>query len=248
MPACVCIVPVSPVRKEPSHKSEMISQILFGEDCIIEEQQSEWVRIRSLFDEYSGWVTRNQFQELPFVPASHSFNYTTDWTSKISRSSQALRIPMGCPTEYFPALDIADNLEIWNAKSEEWDEANLKRFAFAYLNTAYLWGGRSVFGVDCSGYSQAVFKLMGIVLPRDAWMQAEGGVHVNSLEEAHCGDLAFFENEKGHITHVGILIGGGKIVHAAGRVRIDKIDFHGIINHDTGELSHRFRLIRRYRK
>jgi cell wall-associated NlpC family hydrolase len=117
--------------------------------------------------------------------------------------------------------------------------------AHMFLNTPYLWGGRSPFGIDCSGFTQIIYKLSGIKLRRDAFQQAEQGMTLNFIEEAELGDLAFFDNAEGTIIHVGIILPGNKIIHAAGRVRIDKIDHHGIFNVDTKKYSHKLRLIKR---
>ena len=86
---------------------------------------------------------------------------------------------------------------------------------------------------------------MGIKLKRDASQQAEQGVIVGFLQEGKCGDLAFFDNEEGRITHVGILMDAETIIHASGRVRIDKVDTAGIMSSDTGERTHHLRIIKR---
>ena len=118
-------------------------------------------------------------------------------------------------------------------------------FALQFLDSPYLWGGRSIFGIDCSGFTNIVFKITGIQLRRDAWQQSEQGILVNFIDEARPGDLAFFQNEEGKITHTGILLGNGKIIHASGRVRIDTIDHYGIYNEEQQRYSHQLRLIRR---
>jgi cell wall-associated NlpC family hydrolase len=114
-----------------------------------------------------------------------------------------------------------------------------------YLHCPYLWGGRSPFGVDCSGYTQMVFKLAGKRLRRDTHMQAEQGMTVYLLDEAQPGDLAFFDDDNGNIIHTGILLSKNKIIHASGRVRIDLIDYHGIYNEALRRYTHRLRLIKR---
>jgi cell wall-associated NlpC family hydrolase len=115
-----------------------------------------------------------------------------------------------------------------------------------YLNTPYLWGGRSVFGIDCSGFAQQVYRFFNKHLPRDASQQALQGEVVGFLQEAICGDLAFFDNEEGRITHVGILLDAQTIIHSSGRVKIDKIDNQGIFTTDKGERTHNLRIIKRY--
>jgi cell wall-associated NlpC family hydrolase len=117
-----------------------------------------------------------------------------------------------------------------------------------FLNSAYLWGGRSIFGVDCSGFCQTVFRFIGIPLLRDAYQQASQGEAIGFLEETKLGDLAFFDNEEGRITHVGMLLDQDTIIHASGRVRMDTIDHLGIVNVDTGLHTHKLRIIKRMLK
>ena len=125
----------------------------------------------------------------------------------------------------------------------------IKQVSYKFLNTTYLWGGKSVFGIDCSGLSQSVFKFLNVRLPRDAWQQAGQGEMVASLKQAACGDLAFFDqHDEGRITHVGILLNDHEIIHSSGKVRLDKIDDRGIINLESKQLTHRLRAIKRYFK
>jgi gamma-D-glutamyl-L-lysine dipeptidyl-peptidase len=128
------------------------------------------------------------------------------------------------------------------------DPAIVRQTALKYLDTPYLWGGKSICGIDCSGFSQQVYKHFGIKLPRDSYQQAELGEGVGFLLEAQCGDLAFFDNDEGRITHVGIMLSSDEIIHASGKVRIDKIDNQGIINAETGARTHKLRIIKRYKK
>jgi cell wall-associated NlpC family hydrolase len=116
--------------------------------------------------------------------------------------------------------------------------------ALMYLHAPYLWGGRSPFGIDCSGFVQVVYKFSGIQLPRDAWQQAEKGDLLSFIEESAPGDLAFFDNDEGTIIHVGILLENNRIIHASGKVRIDVIDHQGIYNRDLRAYTHNLRLIK----
>jgi cell wall-associated NlpC family hydrolase len=115
-----------------------------------------------------------------------------------------------------------------------------------YLNTPYLWGGRSPFGIDCSGFTQIVFKLCDMKLNRDAYQQATQGTPVESIEKAKEKDLAFFKNDEGRIVHTGIILSGNKIIHASGKVHIDTIDEKGIFNGETKQHSHQLAAIRRF--
>lgn len=123
--------------------------------------------------------------------------------------------------------------------------AKIVSTGFNYLNSPYLWGGRSFFGIDCSGFTQITFKLNGFKLPRDASQQANLGTPLSFVEEAQAGDLAFFDNEEGKIIHVGIILDDHKIIHASGKVRVDKLDHYGIFNVDTKKYSHHLRVIKK---
>jgi gamma-D-glutamyl-L-lysine dipeptidyl-peptidase len=131
---------------------------------------------------------------------------------------------------------------------ESFTAENIRAAAMQYLDVPYIWGGKSKNGIDCSGFCQQVFKQFGIQLPRDAYQQAAYGEVVGFLLEVQTGDLAFFDNEEGKITHVGLMLGPDEIIHASGKVRIDKIDQQGIINAETGVRTHQLRLIKRNKK
>ena len=135
---------------------------------------------------------------------------------------------------------------VWEPAAVKQDAETIKQVAFKFLNSTYLWGGKSVFGIDCSGFTQSVYKFLNISLLRDAQQQATQGELIGFLQEARCGDLAFFDNEAGQIIHVGILLSAHEIIHAAGKVRIDKIDNEGIVHAQTGQRTQRLRIIRRY--
>jgi gamma-D-glutamyl-L-lysine dipeptidyl-peptidase len=247
MSYAVCCVPVAPLRTAPDHKTEMTSQLLFGEYCIITDTDKKgWVKIICKADGYEGWC------QLPHVKniSETEYNTTTtvlaaDWVNEITYNSQAMFIPLGSLL-WAEKNVVAFSNDIWYPAKIKRNEETIKEIAFKFLNTAYLWGGRSVFGIDCSGFSQAVYKFLNIALQRDAGQQATQGELVNFLQEARCGDLAFFDDEEGKIIHVGILLNNYQVIHASSRVRVDKIDNEGIINADTGERAQRLRIIKRY--
>jgi hypothetical protein len=249
----ICCVPVSPLRAEASHRAEMVSQLLFGEPCeILELGKDNWIKIKCSYDGYEGWCQELQVMKLTEnIPASAGL--VRDWFEKITYNGREMRIPYG---SQLPGL--VKGIARWGDVSIKFDgqliEPVTKIFtpeaimevALPFLNTSYLWGGKSVFGVDCSGFCQTVFKFFNIALNRDAWQQAEQGEGIGFLQEARCGDLAFFDNAEGRITHVGILLNDAEIMHSSVKVRIDPIDNMGIINADTKERTHRLRLIKRY--
>ena len=118
------------------------------------------------------------------------------------------------------------------------------RTAKEFLNAPYLWGGKSFFGVDCSGFTQLVYKVNNVKLPRDAYQQAEVGEALSFVEESQPGDLAFFENAEGRIIHVGIMLDDQKIIHASGKVRIDTLDSTGIFNQEMNKHTHKLRFVK----
>ena len=125
------------------------------------------------------------------------------------------------------------------------DKTKLIDTAILYLNTPYLWGGKTPFGIDCSGFVQMVYKLNGFNILRDASQQASQGDALSFIEESEPGDLAFFDNNEGDIIHVGIIMKDHKIIHAHGKVRIDLLDQSGIYNVDTKTHSHKLRVIKK---
>jgi len=174
--------------------------------------------------------------------------YASDWINPVLVDEEIMWVPYGSRMDLIvqPPLKAEFFYRGNRLQPVELTGSILLEYAMKYINTAYLWGGRSVFGVDCSGLSQQVFRMAGISIPRDAWQQALQGETVGILEEAQAGDLAFFDNEEGRITHVGILISEQAIIHSSGTVRIDVIDDKGIIHSDTGKRTHKLHSIRRF--
>jgi len=247
----VCIVSICPIRKEPSHTSEMVSQLLFGEFLEVLETGTTFTRIRCLYDEYEGWIQTVQFDKVTQKTAAlKPLGYTYKHKSKAILKDDKLYLSVATPVFHeIPTAHFVlqyDNPLIWTVDEDLKDDYIIKSIALLYLNTPYLWGGKSSSGIDCSGFTQQVLKLMGVILKRDAYQQAEQGEVVGFLQEARCGDLAFFDNEEGRITHTGIMLSSETIIHASGRVRIDSIDNMGIINSDTGKRTHKLRVIKRF--
>jgi len=242
------ITPVAPLRLEPSHRSEMVSQLLFGEMAELLNRDGDFVQVRTVFDEYVGWVQATQVTDVleSWLEKSKTEGYT-DKTTTIQVAGQPMVIFPGTPVWTGSSLaGIAVNYgDIRTVKAKRRSKRALQEATLAYMNTSYLWGGKTVAGTDCSGFVQQVYKLFGTDLPRDAYQQAEVGEVIGFLEESMPGDLAFFDNAEGRITHVGILLGPNKIIHASGQVRIDMIDSQGIKQKISGQRTHFLRIIKR---
>lgn len=249
----ICILSVIPLRKINSDKSELISQILFGETFEIIDTVLNWHKITTTFDNYTGWIDIKQCQEIPTHQIAH-YNITHtrvsyDLFSLAYVNNTMFPIPLGSTLHNLP-----QEAEIHFSLNYEGQHKGFSRLsstediienAYMYLNAPYLWGGRTPLGIDCSGFTQMVYKLCGIQLKRDAYQQAEQGITVDFISDAKAGDLAFFSTKEGKISHVGILLGASKIIHASGFVRIDKIDHEGIYNEDIKEYTHHLRVIKR---
>jgi cell wall-associated NlpC family hydrolase len=235
----------------------MVTQLLFGESFEILAKRMQWRQIKNGLDGYESWIDEKQFVEID-ANAFEALNKklpdcATDLVQLIKHEQSGSMIPIltGSSLPNYKKGNIAFGEESFVFDGEinhpEKDEARkqLVDFAMIYRNAPYLWGGRSPFGIDCSGLIQVLYKMIGIPLQRDAYQQAEEGHTLSFVEEAEIGDLAFFDNDEGHIIHVGMMVGENAIIHAAGKVRIDKLDHQGIFNVDTGKYTHKLRLIRR---
>lgn len=251
MKAGIANISFIPMRREPSHKSEMVSQLMFGELYTIIEDSKDWKYVKTDFDGYEGWIdasqvvviTEGEYEDLKKQEVKHSQGLFSLITEK-SKGVQ-FAIPFGSKiyASHFKFGDEEFTYEgnyieqVGNMRSQ------IVEIALKFLNVPYLWGGRTPFGIDCSGFTQIIFKSLGVKLLRDAREQADSGKDVGFVNEAQQGDLAFFGDEE-NITHVGIVMGGEKIVHASGKVRVDKLDHHGIYNLDSKKYTHKLRIIK----
>lgn len=254
MQTAICLLSVVPMRKEPSHRSEMVSQLLFGEYVETGEEKEDFVFVKCLYDGYEGWVQASQLT--PVAEVIETKNFMACAQGEVIINGHYKTISIGSPILGLSAElcfgDTAVQYSIsqdcfWNSDERKNEmHLHLEKVCLRYLYTPYLWGGKSIYGIDCSGFVQQVFKLFGVKLLRDAYLQAEQGAAVASLEESRLSDLAFFQNEKGKIVHVGILLEGSQIVHASGKVRIDVMDEEGILNKENRRRTHRLHSIKRF--
>lgn len=231
----ICVVTVAPVRAENSDRAEIVTEILFGESADILEVNKNWTKIKMHYDGYEGWMDTKQIKH---VTEEHLTNrkvtlITENFASIMTNDGRTL-LSMGSEVEY---------AAVASRRSHNLRES-IALTAKEFLNVPYLWGGKSFFAVDCSGFVQLVFKIHNIKLPRDTYQQAEVGEVLSFVEESQPGDLAFFENSEGKIIHVGIMLENQKIIHASGKVRIDTLDSSGIFNKEMNKHTHKLRVIK----
>jgi len=254
--------PILPVRSKPEEQAEMTTQLLFGEIFVVLEKNDKWLYIKNKADDYEGWIDRKMATEI----SAENFAFLATQTAicifkpvaecLIKSRNETLLLPAGSLIHSYSnetlMSEIAGETYIFPPDSlmkrgQQPPSGNLiVSIAKSFLNAPYLWGGKTVFGIDCSGLVQTVFSICGVQLPRNASQQAGCGEIVTSLAET--GDLAFFENADGKITHVGILIDNETIIHSSGKVKIEKINNLGIISQDTNECTHKLKIIKRCHK
>jgi hypothetical protein len=247
------------MRAEPSERSEMVSQLFFCEVFTILENTVKWLFIRCENDGYTGWIDHKQY--VPITDKEYtllrgrSMAFPKDFMMTLvnQQTGEPIRIFHGTPLPVNLQGVVEINSHTWKPEGDVFyrptsspNRKNLVDMAKTYEHAPYLWGGKSCFGCDCSGFVQPIYNMNGISVKRDASQQAREGETVNLIDEALPGDLVFFDNHEGTIIHVGILIENHQIIHASGCVRIDKIDHFGIFNSQQQTYTHKLRIIKRY--
>lgn len=231
----ICVVTVAPVRAENSDRAEIVTEILFGESADILEVNKNWTKIKMHYDGYEGWMDTKQIKHVTdeYLASRKVTLITEDFASIMTNDGRTL-LSMGSEVEY-PAVA--------SRRSHDLRES-IALTAKEFLNVPYLWGGKSFFAVDCSGFVQLVYKIHNVKMPRDTYQQAEVGDVLSFVEESQPGDLAYFENSEGKIIHVGIMLDNQKIIHASGKVRVDTLDSTGIFNKEMNKHTHKLRVIK----
>ena len=250
-------LPCIAVRKEASEQSEMISQLLFGEIFGQMDESSGWLFTRNEFDGYEGWISRNSAvlmddEELRRY-RGYSICIQSDAFLPLQRSAgeERVMVPAGSVLHYKENAPLKVHCGATYRTEKPCMEGSgdllerLLKTGRQFLNTPYLWGGKSTYGTDCSGLVQTIFRILGIELARDTSQQVKQGTALNMLPEARTGDLVFFDNDEGEIVHVGILMESGLVLHASGLVRMDPIDHQGIYNRELKRYTHKLRVIKR---
>ncbi len=248
----ICNLAIIPLRAEPSDRSEIVSQVLFGEHFEVLVVDKQWSRIKLQYDNYEGWVDTKQYQiisETSYKQLSKdAIILSSDLVEYVSTPNNILvPIPLGASLSFLNHSEInTENFDFEGMRvSGVKSKTDIINTAFMYLNAPYLWGGKTPFGIDCSGFTQMVYKLNGYTLLRDASQQSAQGEALSFIEESETGDLAFFDNEEGNIIHVGIIMDNNYIIHASGKVRIDRLDHLGIYNAEQNKHTHRLRVIKK---
>lgn len=254
---------VVPVRKENSSSSEQITQLLFGDIIIVLEKTilnnkftDSWLKIRNMSDGYEGWIDErnilviNDFNTITKNNYNSYYNYiVSSPIAKIKMDEDIITIPIASKLPDKKFTINGHNFTLIEGNVIHKTKLNpllISAIALLYLNTPYQWGGKNIFGLDCSGFTQNVFAFAGINLQRDAYQQAKQGKQV-CFEDIQNSDLCFFDNNEGKITHVGIYLGENKIIHCSGKVRIDTINENGIIIKDSeNSYSHHLCKIQRF--
>ncbi|WP_340113963.1 C40 family peptidase [Maribellus mangrovi] len=249
---------IIPVRLEPSEKSEMVTQILFGEHFEMREQMVGWTNVKLAYDGYEGWVDTKMItpinnRTLKKIEKSASAVTSDVITIVPVKEDQNLMLVAGSTLPvwrpYLKQFSVIRDTFLATGNVIYGESKDPRKMiidqTLKYFNAPYLWGGRTPFGVDCSGLIQVIYKMIGIKLPRDASQQVKYGTAISFVEEAEPGDLAFFDDEEGNITHVGIIWKRNKIIHASGQVRIDNVDQFGIFNVDTKRYTHKLRVMKK---
>lgn len=254
-----CHIAIAPVRKENNEQSEQVSQLLFGDVFTVLDSNNGRILIKTFDDSYIGWVDEKQVIELndneyesytksskQFVREAISYVFQTNTVTE-EKIIYPVYLGSQVVSPKFQLNKIVFEIaESSLSKNFNVSALHLTTIALKYLSAPYLWGGKSLFGIDCSGLTQMCFKQIGVNLLRDASEQITQGEEVKDINSAQKADLCFFTNNEGKVVHVGIYLGNNEIIHSSGQVRIDRIDEKGIFRLDTQSYTHNLYKIKRF--
>lgn len=239
--ACVA-VPVAVMRADPSDKSEVVSQAIFSEAIRIIDKTVGWAKVETVVDGYVGWMKRGDYHVQKEMacdpkkssgvmvsrPAAHIYHtkdtiygplMTVPFESRLEVSLLAENhddrwIEIVLPNKKKGYIQRGDVIETPKSRTPLGIE-EMCLFSRSFLGLPYTWGGRSSFGYDCSGFTQMLYRQMGISLPRDAVDQCHWkGFTPVSPDKVRPGNLVFFGTGEDHIRHVGLCLGNNEFIHA----------------------------------
>lgn len=252
----ICMISVASIRRKPEHFSEQISQLLFGE-CVelLQRQGKKWCKVRCVFDDITGWVDHKQIELIDrkeYEKHQDNLSYSLDLLQPAMGENHAVPISIGANLPNFDGMSfkLLGHKFGYTGQSICPDKVTITPELFTkickkFIHAPFQWGGRSPLGLDAPGFVQLVYKLIGYPIGRKANEQAAIGDIVDFAEHAKIGDLAFFENRDGMISHVGIVLTQGHIIHVSGKVRIDRFDHQGIYRQKRKRYTHHLRIIKR---
>lgn len=249
-------ISVVPVRSSPVVTSEIYTQLLFGELVeILDGKGKNWLKVRCQWDNAIGWIEANQITLITpteYHTYQNDFAYSLDLMQPIVGNDHFIPITIGAHLPNFDGLQLRIGEHSFQYSGQAVYPEDLKarpaviqKLARKYLYAPCLHGGRSPFGIDSTGLVQVIYQMAGVRLGREAAQQVTEGEAIDFVDQAQVGDLAFFENRAGRVSHVGIILRDKQIIHAYGRVRIDRLDHYGIFDEALGKYTHKLRVIRR---
>ena len=248
MQSGICHLSIVPIRTSPDDCAEMSSQLLYGEHFKVLESRKKWSRVRTAYDNFEGWISNNQLLFIPEqvyhdIEALEPQKICSDVVSHIcTKDGMLLPILLGSMVDI---PELLNHTFEGNTHSGKNPKDSLVDTAIMYLKAPFLAGGKTPFGIDCSGFTQMVYKINGHLLARTAEEQSKQGEALSFIEESEPGDLAFFDDNEGVINHVGIILQDNYIIHVNGHVRIDRIDHTGIFNSEEKLYTHQLRVIKK---
>jgi hypothetical protein len=235
-----CNLSVIPCRAKPNDRAEIVTQLLFGEPYKLLEADGNWCKILSELDDYEAWIDIKQLNlcstESLLNSAKNGEIVKQRILELVNNDGSVLHLSYGAMLHMVTGQKVTIGNDCYKLTQALQNEFKKIEDSTLFLNAPYLWGGKTFYGIDCSGFSQVIFRMLSEWLPRDAYQQATLGKTI-LLNEAKLGDLAFFaKNDK--ITHVGICLSSNKIIHASGQIRIDTLTDKGILNTQNNTYTH----------
>jgi cell wall-associated NlpC family hydrolase len=252
----ICKLSIAPVRSSASHRSEMRSQLLFGEVVrVLETKDRQWAHILQPEDGFSGWVATNQLRAITAEEAEHyqtDFAFALELYQPILARDHFLPVSFGARLPAFDGMHFRFGEERYTFSGQAVFAKDIApkpelviKLARKLLNVPFLWGGRTPLGIDAPALVQLAFQVTGVNLPRTVEAQVNCGEPVDFVQQSQAADLAFFDALGGRVNHTGLILPGSRILHCYERVRIDAIDHYGIYNFELGRYTHRLRIVKR---